>query len=142
MVIGILILSMVPPSRGAIVTMLFACGSGYWIYLQQEGEAAAAKPGFALVVVAIVGAIGIVGISVLSRAIWLPPERVVINGNAQTAYVLNATDKEYVIFDPKNHIVSRVPSNKLRDRQYCSRDDVKPPLARLFLGETKLDKCP
>ncbi|RAN94816.1 hypothetical protein LAH08_05703 [Micromonospora noduli] len=50
---------------------------------------------------------------------WLPPERVTISGAAKKVYVLERKDDEYVLFDPRDRSVVRVPAEKVENRQYC-----------------------
>ena len=55
----------------------------------------------------------------LAGSMWLPPERLVIDGKPELGYVLKSKDDAYVVFLEKDNIVSRMPQAKVQDRQYC-----------------------
>jgi len=55
----------------------------------------------------------------LVPGIWLPPERVVIDKQDRTVYILKRDDDSLIMFDPSRAVVLRVPEREVTDRQYC-----------------------
>jgi hypothetical protein len=60
----------------------------------------------------------LVGI-VTSSTIWLPPERLVIKGRAEKAFVLREVDQDLVVLMAKENVVLRIKKAEISERQYC-----------------------
>ncbi|MEU8224892.1 hypothetical protein [Kribbella sp. NPDC048915] len=74
----------------------------------------------------------------LAGSMWLPPERVVIDGEPELAYVLGSEDDTYVVFLAEDNVVARVPHAQIQDRQYCMIAERNP----IRKDATGLPHCP
>lgn len=83
-------------------------------------------------------------VAVVGRGMWLPPERLMINGTPTTAYVLQDDGHDLVLFRPSPRSVERVSKSDVTARDYCSpghrvRGDY---LSDYLFGVPKLPVCP
>jgi hypothetical protein len=75
----------------------------------------------------------------ISSQFWLPPERLVVGGQARLAYVLKDSDKEIVAYLPVERSVLRLSKDLVTERQYCVPSSRSP----IFKSEIRSrPKCP
>lgn len=58
--------------------------------------------------------------TITTSSMWLPPERLVVDGHAKLGYVLKDEDQDYVIFFSDKKVVLRVARRDVTERQYCA----------------------
>lgn len=136
---GVLLL---PPSLWVGIVLLVPYVMAFWDGLRlaapaknRAAEGRAGVRGTATVAVLIFALFSLLG------SIWLPPERVALNDEPTTAYVLSAANDEAVIFVDEANAVMRVPLDDL-ERQYCVLVGART-IGELWLGEVQgLPACP
>lgn len=74
----------------------------------------------------------------LAGSMWLPPERLVIDGKPTLGYVLKSEDDDYIVFLEEGNLVSRMPKSKIQERQYCTIATWNP----IRQNVTGLPRCP
>lgn len=133
---------LLPPSLWVGLLLLIVYGMAVWdgarLGSAAEGRVAKGRNG---VRVTGINAVIIFGLFSLLGSMWLPPERVVLNDEPTTAYVLSAANNEAVIFIDDSNAVMRVPLDDL-ERQYCVRGGDRT-IGEVWLGQVQgLPSCP
>ena len=60
-------------------------------------------------------------VMITASPLWLPPERLVLDGRPVTAYVLEDDSEIVALFAPMDAVL-RIDKSRISERQYCSRD--------------------
>jgi hypothetical protein len=79
--------------------------------------------------------------SVYSGSMWLPKERLVVNGTDYLVYVTSESDSSLVAYLPANNAVLRLPSPGVGERQYCNSNDEQT-IGTWWRGAPSLPMCP
>jgi hypothetical protein len=88
----------------------------------------------------------VLGVVLIAMALfgtmWLPAERVVIEGKPVLVYFLGMEDDEAVLFIPDRNAVQRFPLEALSERQICRVDNYETLAESIFGAPEGLPACP
>jgi hypothetical protein len=64
--------------------------------------------------------------SVTSSALWLPPERIVVDAVPSRVHVLKESESEIIAYVATKKVVLRIEKDKVTERQYCAPGSANP----------------